>query len=843
MHKTFSTFDALYAEIRADKESRGADSSHRDRYPVRFVLFENFADYSDFVEGFPGSIYQHSLDRLVEPGYPDTLVSYTALADEICAKVGSLPASDYILCPFSEMARFYSPREFESLVKTVRLRQSPAEAQETHTRFYIPVVGMQGRMSPFFDDIQTFVYEFSREPAARQDGGGDGESTVAREPEEAAAYGGRPAALRGDDGDGAGRGLYNLVITDGTTYGVAGLERDYSVVNDMEGWVSLWTKGGEVKKNIICCSRSIFTNAHYAQPDNAFTYVECRDAREFLTKGLKLDFGAGAETPAEETGHWEQLAAQVDARDFDFDAFAARHFGIRGLRTGLDFVKAWGGCASESDCWLLKLYYSKCAGGKGYVSRALSRCASLSTQELFSHIATAIFDTPATSADIEERHAAMRQGAAMNVVLPEAAERRLEAKLKAMAANPAQGVREALRFLTPLSGCERRLAIQWVGQGRVRPAEMEHVFPDLYHYLAPLPAEPFGRAGEWVRSYFDAYRMAKIADAAGDEVEEALRTHSADTSAFRAWKDSFRTVRTVLHDRRDIDVYYWIDGLGVDWIPFVIHVISEFSKENVYLNEVHVAAALLPTTTAENKPVLESLLPEGAELPKVGDIDSFAHRHKQYPQYIADEMAMVRDAVRKALVRYNGRKIAFVSDHGLTYLAQFAGGRGIAGIEGDHEGRLARAGRKVMPDRAYFVLDDGKTVCALTHASLTGKVARGHGAHGGCTPEELLVPVFVVSSQKNASNYSVEILSRDVEGYNPVVEFRIRGLNSADTPVVEYGGMTYALTETDDGIYRSERLVPSGTATGVTLKIGDTFRKDFPISISTGSREEDPFDL
>ena len=39
--------------------------------------------------------------------------------------------------------------------------------------------------------------------------------------------------------------------------------------------------------------------------------------------------------------------------------------------------------------------------------------------------------------------------------------------------------------------------------------------------------------------------------------------------AFDTWYQSLKTTRFLLAGRNDIDVYYWIDGLGVEWIPFI----------------------------------------------------------------------------------------------------------------------------------------------------------------------------------------------------------------------------------------------------------------------------------
>lgn len=804
MHKAFTSLTELFDHIKEDKEWHGANSGQHNRYPIRFVLFDNFADFNEFIVDRPGNIYKYSLDDLLKPDYPDTFASYTELGKEIIDLVKRLPANDFVVFPFSEMTRFYTPKEFESLVKTIRLTQPPSDSQEEHIRMYIPIVGMQGKMTPFIADHQTFVWEYK--------------STTEK-------------------------GLYNLIITDGTIYGVQGLKKDYSVVTNLIEWLKLWKDGDKVKRNIICSSKTIFANAYNAQPDNAFTYVECRNAYDFLTKGLKIDFGVEIEPSNDELEYWEQLAQEVDVESFDFNSFINSRFDTYNIHDSLDFIKTWIECDNGFDRWLLTLYFRKISSGQEYVLRALNQCSNLSTSELFSNIATVIFDTQLLPTAIDERRKAMKIAASKNVKLTEMAEQRIEAKLKAMVVNPEQGVYMALQLMTTLTESERRLMVQWIGEGRIKPVDIQRIFPDLYYYLKPMMLSQLGHNNEWVNKYFDAYRLSKVKNGISETVAEMISTYNANHATFTGWRDNFKTVRTILHKREDIDVYYWIDGLGVDWIPFIVNVIEEYSKENVYLNEVHVAVSSIPTTTSKNKPVLQSLLPVGEELSKLGSLDSFAHQHKSYPQYILDEFQIVRRAIHNVLDQYNGKKIAFVSDHGVSYLAQYSKGLKLAGLTSDHEGRLAHVTGKMVSDDKYIILDDNETVCSLTHASLTDKVNIGHGAHGGCTPEEVLVPIIIVSSHKNASNYSVKIIADEITGTNPIVEFVIKGLNSIDNPVLEYNGVAYALENIGNDIFRSERLNLVDTASKVFVKIGENFKTIFNIRVSTGAQEDDLFDF
>ena len=808
MHNSFTSLDELFAHIKEDKDWTGANAAQHNRYPIRFVLFENFADFNQFIIDRPSGIYKHSIDTMLDAKNPDEFLSYTELSKGIRSFTKKIPINDFVIYPFSEMARFYdneSSTEFDSLVTTIRGQQAPEDAQNAHVRIYIPIVGMQRKMSKFMNDNSTFVWDYK---------------------------------------SGIDRGTYQLVITNGTTYEVGGLEQEYSVVHNLYEWLKLWEKGEKVKRTIICSSPNIYANAQFAQPDNAFTYIECHNAYEFLTRGLNMDFGCAIEPSDEELPYWERLAKDIDVSNFSFDEFVKEKVDTFTLNSGADYIKSWFDCSDDYERWLLTLYFRKVSKGEGYIYRAISQCASFSKSELFSKIATLIFDESNKDQFIQERREAMKLAAEHGVKITDEATKKLKAKLSAIAVSPEQdGIYQAVKLLTSLTDAELQLCIEWVAKGRVKPTEIKDIFPGLYHYLEPLAINSLDNSSQWIAEYFDTYRRSKIADYIEPKVFGIINDKNADATAFHGWLDNFKTVRTILHNRSDIDIVYWIDGLGVDWIPFIRDIISQYTEEHVYLNEIYVAAADIPTTTSVNKPKLQSLLPEGETLQKSGDVDSFAHVAKTYPQYIIDEMSIVENAIRTVLDEYNGKKIAFVSDHGITYLSQLKEGLKLGGLKSDHEGRLAVYSGSLVDDRKYVKLDDGKTVCALTHHSLTDKVNKGHGAHGGCTPEEVLVPIIIVSSQKNANNYSVKIENDEIDGTNPVLRFIIRGLSSIDVPSIVYNEVSYHLSPIGGDVFQSERLNLVNTATKVKVCINGNPYKTFSIKVSTGAQEDDLFDF
>ena len=257
MYKEFTSLQDLYQEIDVDKNWTGAESSMRNRYPIRFVLFENFGDFGEFVQECQNhNVFVQSIEKWMRDGQDDKFITYSQLAAMFEAYIKSLPANDFVIAPFSEITRFYDNvhyAEFDSLLKTIRLVQSPEESQRTHQRIYVPLIGMQSKVSKFKDDPNIHIWEYH-------------------------------SGIESEN--------YRLVLTSGTTYGVQGLENKFSLCENMRQWISLWKNvGAKVKQQIICSSKCIFDSAGNAQPDNAFDYTLCHNAFEFLSKGLSINFG------------------------------------------------------------------------------------------------------------------------------------------------------------------------------------------------------------------------------------------------------------------------------------------------------------------------------------------------------------------------------------------------------------------------------------------------------------------------------------------------------------------------------------------------------------------------
>lgn len=798
MYEAFENFDYLLQCVKEDKVSTGINAASAGRFPVRFVMFDNFKDCYDFVDHLTDNgVELQSVDCWLDSQYPDLLITYSKLSDKICSFVSSKEYTDIVIAPFSELARFYNNNrpdiEFDALISDVKAIQASHTAYENHQRVYIPIVGLEAKMSKFFNDSQITVWYY-KNPIPQQN--------------------------------------YRLILTNGSTYGVNGLDNNYSVVNSVSEWLRLW-RDQKMKRNIICTSRSIYAYAEYAQPDNAFDFEPCDSVYKFLTDGLGLHlrFLSNKEEAAQ---YWLELAKEINIESFDFKTFFNAKFDIHAL-AGYDvFVKTWFENEHPFDRWLLTSYYLEKFCSKGYICESIKNLNGFTNADLTQTIALTIFNLENPEDYLFERSAVLSHISKAKVVLPETIQQKLIDKINQVVET--SGYSTALRYVSLVTNAEKALLIDWVSHSHISKEDIRELYPQLYYYLGTS----FGikdAESKWVLKYIDDYKNAKIGNVYTNEVFNTISEKNHDTIKFNSWYNNFSTTRTLLNNRNDIDVFFWIDGLGLDWLPFIQYVIGLRKHDKFFLNEVYVSRADIPTKTENNKKSL--LLLAKDNLPKEGDLDSVSHKVRQYPQYIIDDMEKIAEIINSILDNNPDKKIAIVSDHGISYLPQLCPGLNLPGFESDHGGRIATV-KKPTIDNRYIILDDNTTVCALQHNSLCSKIHDGSGCHGGCSPEEVLVPILIISSQPNATNWNAKLQDFEVSASNPILTFDISGLSFNDIPIVEYNNVRYDLKYQSGNSYITPSLPLSQDAKTIRVIVGDTHR-DFNLELNLGLEEEELF--
>ena len=799
MFYQFENLRELMTALDDDRQPEGVGASTRDRFPVRLVLFDNFRDCCAFIEELLTKIqlFPINIEQWMSDEYNDIMFTHTTVEREIRQIIHSNSNQNLLITPLSELARFYdnsTPKlEFNALIGTIRGIEATQEGINNHQRVYIPIIGLESKTERFRDQSQSFIYYFHNSDRQLN---------------------------------------YRLVLTNGTTYGVNNIERQYNIAASVKEWLNCWHYP-ELKQHIICTSPAIFANAHHAQPDNAFSYCICKNAYDFLHDALNIKMPECKERE-NEIQFWEQLAAEINIENFDFDKYFTKRFGIYELAEHSSFYRLWFENTGSFDRWLISMYYRDRFCEKGYICRVLSMMDGYTTPQFIEQIALHIFTLEDSYDYAEERKYGMEEAARRGFVLSPTAQSMLKDNLCNVAKK--SGYTTALRFFTKATDVEKRLIIEWFNDGHISQTDLEELYPDLYHYLhhTQLSTEL-----PWLAQYIEEYKYAKIARIYSGIITKIITEVNASEATFHDWYDRFSTVKTLMSGRNDIDVYFWIDGLGIDWVSLIKQIVEEREHDGYYLNELLVARAKLPTRTENNKEDLQQL--GGMSLEKIGDIDTLAHQKRDYPQYIIDDIAAVRNAVNAVLDAHPKQKIAIVSDHGMTYLSQMVEGRNLKGIDSDHYGRCASGKKGVVADEYYLRLDDGAELVALRHNSLSKKVAEGTGAHGGATPEEVLVPIIVISDKKEAKHWSAKQITTTINAANPIFEVAIAGLQPNETPSLLYNGKNYKLKKEEDN-YRSERLELDPNVKQLTVTVGlhnETFNVDLQLAV----KDDDIFDF
>ena len=85
MNKDFDNINDLIEEVKQDKVAQGANSSMLNRYPVRFVLFDNFSDSKSFVSELIelGVTKMQKIIDWMDKNNPDQMLTYTNLTERI----------------------------------------------------------------------------------------------------------------------------------------------------------------------------------------------------------------------------------------------------------------------------------------------------------------------------------------------------------------------------------------------------------------------------------------------------------------------------------------------------------------------------------------------------------------------------------------------------------------------------------------------------------------------------------------------------------------------------------------------------------------------------------------
>lgn len=735
----FKNLDELKLAISEDLKSNDVLAQ---RYCVRFIMlndFKTFRELTKFLAAVLG-VKMFELQNL-------TLGDDKTITIDMLSEAITGISETSLVTPFSELVRFYKEDDFNGFFNEIILTE---DIKHPNKRIYIPIIGLNNRFNDFLKNF-------------------------GRIQESAPIW-----QLYSSQDDKVKVFISRFKIP------ILTEDSEYCKLVTMKDWLNFWRKQAPQEK-ILCSAKPIRSGWRNSRPDSIFTFAEVANVHEFITEflGISIPFVYDES----ESLYWEKMLEAISSIPqgaFSWKSYVEKYFNTWkfGIKRILDI---W---ADEQrlnyDRWLLKNYllHSDQLDSNPYIRLCLEETTNyFNPAVFFVKLSERIFYT-STLAELE-RYAEERREILhadpkrFKEIVPKSNQNWIMEQLVSIAQNESD-LSTAKKLCTGTFDFEKELYFGWYQLRSDNYFGMTHLkefYPDLHAYLVANDNSIYRQGAEWLSDYFKVYREAKVKDNYSDDVRKYIETYNASDSSFWDWYYKHASCHDLYHEvmadlSHQPDKVYWIDGLGAEFIPFIQYIV-ETSKSGFEVIEAQVATTGLPSNTPLNRFDVDD-----KTLFKFGELDALAHsEHYRNRKTLIEELNIIRRII-STILRDNSvgnHIIAIVSDHGLSALSRLREPRKLTG-KAHHEGRYipytSDIAAEPMPE--YVTVknpDDNQDYkVALTHSSLGKKPS--HEVHGGCTPEEVLVP-FLLLTNVDASKpvkYDIRPVKTDLPVSCPVFE-------------------------------------------------------------------------
>lgn len=734
-----NSLDELKMAICDDLKSKNVLAQ---RYCVRFIMLNDFKTFRELTKFLAKDLGVKLFDLQKLALGDDKTITINMLSEAV-----SNIKETSLVTPFSELVRFYKEDDFNGFFNEIILSE---DLKHPGKRIYIPIIGLNNRFNDFLknfgriqesapiwqlyspqdDKVKVFVFKF-KIPCIPEDSG-------------------------------------------------------YCKLDTMKDWLNFWRKQAP-KEKILCSAKPIRSGWHNSRPDSIFTFAEVNNEYEFITEflGISIPFDYNES----ESCYWAKLLEDISLMpfgSFSWKSYVEKYFSTYEFSIKRIFDIWADEQRDKYDRWLLKNYllHTNQLESYPYARLCLEETSDYINPAVFFVILAERIFYVSTAAErekyAEERYSHFQADERrFKEIVPKSNCEWIMDQLISIAQTDSD-LSTAKKLLTGIFDFEKELCIGWFQLRADKVFGMTHLkkfYPDLYAYISADDKSIYQPGAEWVSDYFKAYREAKIKDCYTDEIKLFIETYNDSEATFWTWYHTHSSCHSLLYEAMadstcKPDRIYWIDGLGAEFIPFIRHLI-ETSNTGFDIIEAKVSTTGLPSNTSLNR--FET---DEKTLIKFGELDALAHSgHYRNRKTLIEELSTIRKIVT-SILRDNSvgnHTIAIVSDHGLSALSRLSEPRKLTG-KAHHEGRYipytSDIAAEPMPE--YITVknsDDNQDYkVALTHSSLGRKPS--HEVHGGCTPEEVLVP-FLLLTNIDASKpvkYDINAIKTDLPVSDAVFE-------------------------------------------------------------------------
>ena len=681
------------------------------RYPWRWVFTPTLWGLAPVVTSIGMGLSNDV--RVVDVGSlqsnPESVITTDDILELIrkCDKVGG----SFVITGVSEVLRFGSNERFEALVQGISQIENHGE-DRMRRRFYIPIAGLHER-------FQQLVWNKAQRERSKL----------------------WPANWVVDEQ--IGSEVQVLLLGEPLDVTAPKVIESYAQFN------SLWN--GTQLRSAIVTSDTVASLYDLAPkdvfPDAAVSIRRVSGYDEYLRTQLGVDIAVPYQ--AQHSGLWRTLVEEIQSADEPrLRSVLCKQLDVAKLELSTALCHWPNRASDEYHRWLIRVGVCTLFP-ESYLAHCLSGLEALdSTALATSLLSNSIRDCQQRTPErLEERRTHLRalcRSGGPELQMPVD----LQEELRNMAAT------DRLSLLTDTTAWERcQFVLLFADESVSRESwfrAVQQAFPVLYDYIEPYRFEGLPEGLAWANEYFDSYRESRLLDQPNESLKSSLAKVNSDEDSFFRWYYAGRT-----HDAASLlngggGQALMVDGMGWEWAPFIVRRLHHLGLEPEQLMPT---AARLPTTTEFNR--------FGPQVvPTSSSPDAIAHGAPyQYPRTLIEELEVMRTLVDEELAKPG---TAVVADHGLTAFSRSVGGISKYHMEGvEHEGRCAwlKEHKKACMDFVVYDvpaeagLPSGPVALALGYTPL-GSMGT-HLAHGGATPEEVLVPTFIVRALSRQQQYSI----------------------------------------------------------------------------------------
>jgi len=769
MIENFENIKSLIQNIKEDKKTKNVTQK---RFPVRYIFLSNFETLKELVsETKKVGINTFEVSQLLpkEDGW--------ITKQEFIERIKSLNL-DYLLLPFSEIARFYNKQDFHNLFSQLTELENVGNVNQ---RLYIPLLGIKDRFNKeFYQNFHrrieySFVWEVKEE--------------INRA---------------------------NIFL-----YKDMSIKIDIHKIKGIKEWLNLWKK--DFYSSALCLSKTLYFLSDNAKPDEIFEFVKINNPKELISNIYDLEIPV--QYKDSENEFWDELINQLTKKKYTSFSNLAKSVTNTVEINVNNFLDLWLVLNRNNfEKWLLKNYLLSLDYIKDhYLYKVLSNLESFDDTELLKELWVNIFSSNNTSNEMfNQRLDLLKKFYSLKTSrLPQDFEEQYKQKIENISDRKIK-----LKYITGILDFEKEYIIKDFSERQ--DINILSKYPEFHKYISDIEFDSLKTEQNWVYDYFKTYRLSKIKNAYTKDIASEINQFNQNEETFYKWYYSFDEVANFIN-QNNYDYIFWIDALGIEWVNLV-EMLLERKKYNV--ESKNIARVNLPSTTSKNRYEYENIQ-------YIQDFDKFIHDQQyKYPKTIIGEIEKLKTIFFDKIVIERNKRAIIVSDHGLSALAR-VNNSSKQFPNAEHEGRYLRVDNpeNYKNDNNYIVKEN--YIIASKHISLSTKPIRE--VHGGCTPEEVLVPVIIFNSIEDYQHeaYQIDLLTKEIDIKRPLIKITISPSPNKKVYVLGMNSKN-EFDKQDDNNYLCKISVKKSGKHKLKIKIGN-FEKEFTITIKSGFKEEDLF--